>query len=227
MIHVITGDDIVSSRNKLTELTSGHTNAVRIDGKKSSLAEIETALESNSLFSEQKVVVIEQFASVKPQEKLAELVSKFEKDKDTDVILWDEAEPSLKIANIKGSKTFSYTFPKIYFAFLDTLSPKDSKKTLDLLHQVLKTYAPEQVLYSIIKRIRQLLIIKTDSYTEFADFKKMQSWQIGKLKKQANLWSEEQLRSTFLSFAGLDEKLKTSSLTMDLANHLDILLLYL
>ncbi len=225
MISIIAGDDIVSSRNKLTELTSGQANVVQIDGNKASIADIEMALASSSLFDEQKTIVIEQFGKVKPADKLIELISRFAKDKNTDVILWDEVEPSSKFVNIKSANRFQYSFPKVYFAFLDGLSPKDSSGSLELLHQVLKTYASEQVLYSIIKRIRQLLIVKSDNYTEFDEFKKMQSWQIGKLKKQAEMWSEDQLKSSFVSFAELDEKIKTSALTMDLANHLDILLL--
>jgi len=69
------------------------------------------------------------------------------------------------------------------------------------------------------------LIVKSDNYIEFDEFKKMQSWQIGKLKKQSEMWSEKQLKNAFVSFAELDEKLKTSALTMDLSAHLDILLL--
>ena len=226
MIYIIVGDDIVSSRDKLTELTSGKANVVRIDGNKASIADIEMALESNSLFSEKKIIVIEQFGKVKPVDKLVDLVSKFIKDQNSDVILWDDMEVSAKISSsLKSAKIFTFSFPKVYFAFLDGLSPKDSVQSLELLHQVLKTYAAEQVLYSIIKRIRQLLIVKSDNYIEFDEFKKMQSWQIGKLKKQSEMWSEEQIKNAFVSFAELDEKLKTSALTMDLSAHLDILLL--
>lgn len=226
MLYVLTGDNTVSSRNKLTELISGQANVVRIDGKKSSIADIEMALGSDLLFADQKLIVIEQFGKVKPADKLIEFVSRFDKDKNTDVILWDEVEISAKISNsLKSAKISNFSFPKVYFAFLDGLSPKDSARTLDLLHQVLKTYASEQVLYSTIKRIRQLLIVKSGNYHEFDEFKEMQSWQIGKLKKQSEMWSEEQLKNAFVSFADLDEKLKTSALTMDLSAHLDILLL--
>lgn len=225
MLYILTGDDIVSSRNKLLELVSDSKNVVRLDGEKASVAEVEMALESNSLFSEQKIVVVEYFSKLKPQEKLLELCLKFAKDSSTNIVLWDEVETKSKIVDIKGSNKFLFPFPKVYFTFLDALSPKDSAKQIELLHQVLKTYSAEQVLYSIIKRIRQLLIVKSNKYQGFEEFKKMQSWQIGKLKKQSELWSENQLKNAFVSFAELDEKLKTSSLTMDLANHLDILLL--
>lgn len=225
MIYILTGDDIVSSRNKLTELIGEEKNVVRIDGKKQSLAEIDMALESDSLFGDKRTVVIEYFSKVKPSERLIELALKFEKDPNTTVILWDEVDLSAKISStLKSAKSFSFTFPKVYFAFLDGLSPT-SKQSLTLLHELIKSTNPELLFYSMIKRIRQLLLIKTNVYAESIEFKNMQSWQIGKLRKQADFWTLEQLKQQFLALAELDELLKTSGLTMPLEKHLDIIML--
>lgn len=224
MIYIITGEDIVSSRNKLVELLKDKTNVVRLDGKGQTIAEIEMAFDSGSLFETERTIVVEGFLKVKPQEKFVELVSNFQKDEKTDVILWDEVELSAKIS-YKSAKIFSFPFPKYYFVFLDSLSPKSSEETLRILHELLKTTTAEQILYSIIKRIRQLLVIKSANYAAFEEFKRMQSWQIGKLRSQAGKWTEDQLSKAFIQYADLDEKIKTSGLTMELSNHLDIILL--
>lgn len=223
MIYVIAGEDIVASRNKLTELLEGKSNIIRLDGRKATVAELDEALLSGSLFSDSKVVVVENFSKLKPETKVWELVEKFEKDKNTDVILWDEVDLAKKKFT-KSVKFFNFSFPKFYYVFLDSFEP-GSKKPLELLAEVLKTFEPEQVLYGLTRRIRQLLVIKSNNYSDFSEFKRMQSWQMSKLKNQANLWAEEQLKNVFLELAELDEKIKTSNLSMPLASHLDILLL--
>lgn len=225
MIYIIGGEDTISSRKKLTELLEGKSNVIRLDGKKASVAEFDEILSSGSLFSDSKVVILENFSKLKPEVKVWNLLENFEKDKNTDVILWDDTEASAKIRGaLKSAKIFTFVFPKFYYAFLDSFEPH-SKKTLELLQDVLKTFEPEQILYGLVRRVRQLLIVRSSDYSKFSEFKRMQSWQLSKLKKQASLWTEDQLKRVFLELAELDEKMKTSNLSMPLASHLDILLL--
>lgn len=220
MIYVIGGEDVVASRKKLIELLEGKPNVIRLDGKKATIAELDEVLSSGSLFSDSKTIVVESFTKLKPEAKIWEL---FEKEKSTDIILWDEAD-LLKKKFPKSVKAFNFLFPKFYYVFLDSFEP-GSKKTLELLHEVLKTFEAEQVLYGLVRRVRQMIILKSNNYSSFSEFKRMQSWQISKLKTQASLWSETQLKKVFLELAELDEKMKTSSLSMPLSHHLDIILL--
>lgn len=224
MIYIITGEDIVSSRKKLSELIEGNLDITRIDGEKNSISEVLDAIAANSLFSQKRTVVIGYFSKIKPLEKFFDELTKFAKDQDTDIILWDEEIDTKKLPKLKSIKSFSFSFPKYYYQFLDSFFPalQDSTK---LLHEVLKTLSSEQVLYGLVRRIRQLLVMKSGNIESFSEFKRMQSWQIGKLRRQANLWSESQLKKAFSDFVELDEKIKTGALTMPLSKHLDILLL--
>lgn len=225
MITLVCGEDITSSRDKLNDLLAGKKNIVRFDGKKTTLAELDTELASDNLFASSKVIVVENFSKLKPLEKVLELLKKFESDKNIEIILWDESDISAKIKPVlKSAKISSFSFPKFYYSFLDGYTPKSSN-SLKLLHEVLKTLEPEQILYGLTKRVRQLLIIRTGDYSQFQEFGRMQGWQIGKLKTQADFWTEEQLKDAFLSLGELDEKIKTSALTMPLSHHLDIILL--
>lgn len=231
MIYIIGGEDTVSSRKKLIELLENKPNTIRMDGKKATLAELDEAILSADLFSNSKTIVVESFSKLKPEERMWEILKPFEgsqgkqvqDDKNTDVILWDEVDVSKKKFP-KGVQVFNFLFPKFYYQFLDSFQPH-SKEILRLLGEVLKTFEPEQVLYGLVRRVLQLLIIKTNNHSDFSEFKQMQSWQISKLKKQANLWSEDQLRKVYLALAELDEKQKTSNLPMPLGYHLDIILL--
>lgn len=226
MIHIISGDDMVRSRNKLNEIINNETNITKIDGKKMSSGQISIVFSTNSLFSSNICVVIEYYSKIKPVDEFIQELKKVENNKDIKIVLWDLEEPPVKIKNsFKNASLDSFSFPKVYFNFLDKLTPLGSAESLNILHQVLKTYSPEQILYSIIKRLRQLLVIKSGIYLSSKEFHNMQDWQIKKLNNQSNLWTELQLRNALISYTDLDEKIKTSSLTMDLSSHLDILLI--
>ncbi len=224
MIHIITGEDIVNSRKKLDELLKESSNTVRIDGKKGTVSEFEISLVSDSMFDDKKIIVVEQFSKLKPQDKFIEILTRVQDD-DFTLILWDEVDLSAKFKSLKSAKTSSFTFPKVYFQFMDSLTPASSASNVKALRDVLKSFEPEQILYSIIKRLRQLLVLKSANYSDFSEFGRMQDWQIGRLKSQANKWTEAELKKAFLEYGSLDEKVKTSGLTMDLSKHLDILLL--
>ncbi len=225
MISLITGEDIVASRNKLTELLHEAKNVMRIDGKKQGFVDVRDALSANSLFNASKTIVVDTFTKIKPQNDFFDLVLTYEKDSSTEIYLWEDSELTPKVKDkFKNAKSYVYSFPKYYYVFLDGFAPHSSS-SLKLFHDVVKTFEPEQVLYGLLRRIRHLMVLKSGNYATFSEFKNMQSWQLGKLKKQADFWSEEELKNCFLKIAELDEKIKTSGLTMPLAQHLDIILM--
>src|SRR5690242_3597727 len=89
MISVISGEDIVSSRKKLLELTRENTSIVRLDGKKATIAEAKLILESNDLFEIKRTVVVEGFTKIKPFKDFLLVVDKFSKDVNTAIVLWE------------------------------------------------------------------------------------------------------------------------------------------
>ena len=226
MIYILHGEDIVSSRNSLNKILESMQDITRIDGKKESLEAVSNALSSSSLFSDKKTLVVKFFTKIKPQKDFMELVSRFESEANTEIILWDESEIKSKSTfdALNKAKVQVFSYPKMYYTFLDSYAPAPTR-SFELLHEVLKTFEAEQVLYGLIRRLRHLLVLKAANYSEFSEFKNMQSWQLERLKKQADIWREEDLKKVFVELLALDEKIKTSALTMNLAQHLDIILL--
>jgi hypothetical protein len=106
---------------------------------------------------------------------------------------------------------------------LDTLSPNNKKQSFTLYHELLKTYAPEQVFYSLFKRVRQLVILSSGSKND--ELMKMAPWQVSNLKRQLQMWSHESLKSFYSSLKQTEIKQKTGGLPVSLAKHLDILIL--
>lgn len=225
MLYVICGEDQAESRKKLLEFLEQDAQILRIDGKVNSGLDILNLLEQNPLFLKRKIVIIENISKVANFQDIASRLLKFEKDKDVDVVVWEGIDLSKTLISKFGeAKVFSYSLPKYFFKFLDNLLPKSKKESHELLFQVLASYEAEQIFYAIIKRVRLLMMIKTGDIESFSDLNKMAPWQLKNLQNQAGFWSEEQLRRLYLELSGIEEEMKTSSLSIDLARRLDILL---
>src|SRR3989338_3929462 len=140
MIHILHGEDIVSSRNHLNRLLEGAQNIVRIDGKKEAIGVISQTLSSDSLFSDKKTLTIEFFTKIKPQKDFIELISRFENNANIEVFLWEDAEIKAKsvLSAFKNVKIELFSFPKTYYSFLDSYSPAPIE-SFRLLQEVLKT----------------------------------------------------------------------------------------
>ncbi len=223
MIYILSGEDIASSRKKISELVGSNKNYIQLDAKKQTLQDIEVHLKTDSLFSEKKVVLIENFTKLKSQKEFFEMLSNFLKDTNFEIILWEPVEISSAVKQqLRDAKHFLFVFPKLYYNLLDSFVPnKDNSK---LLREVLKSFEPEQVLYGLTKRVRQLLVLKGANYNNYPEFRRMQDWQLSKLRKQASLWSDEALTSVFIKLCDMDEELKTGAFSLPLEKHLDILL---
>lgn len=224
MLIIIDGEDTAASRLKLNELIDRNADVIRIDGKKQNTSDIENSVAGNGLFSEKKTVVIENYTKIKPQPKLFEVLAPYIQDKSTTILLWDTLVSRGKSVGAKGILHYTFDFPKLFYTFLDSIAPNRQKQNIEMMHKVLLTNTPEQLFFSLSKRARHLMYIKSGNYESFAEFAKMAPWQIGKLKKQADMWDEGSLKSFVKAVADTDEQIKTSALSLPLAKHLDILI---
>ncbi len=109
----------------------------------------------------------------------------------------------------KESKVEKYDLPKIIWNFLDTLQ-------LSTLHELIKNEPIEFIFALISKRIRDLYWIKIDSKSL-----PYQSWQVSKLKKQSDKYTEGELKIILEELARIDVEVKTGK--TDLTSSLDLL----
>lgn len=228
MLCLIHGDDIVSSRKKLEELISNSEWVIQFDGKKSLGQEVLDSIDSKELFTDRKTIIIENFLGLEKKsiDKLTTALPTTEKNNVVDVIIWQEGEINKTILQkFKNAKAFLFKLPKYYFSFLDTVTPNHGIKIHELLYKVYPGISEEQIFYSLIKRIRTLMMIKTGKNQEFSDLKNLASWQASKLHSQANLWNEAQLVKFYKKLFELEVGLKTSDLPLPLIQHLDMLLM--
>jgi len=222
MIYLLHGDDISSSRKFYSGLIEGFTVTI-LDGKTLLVKDLEEKLVSTSLFEEKKAVVVENLLSKNAKKK--EFV-KFinEKAISTLLILWEDKKllkssySALKDATLK-----EFLLPQNYFQFLDSYAPGNGKRLFVMYHELLNTMSEELVFYSLLKRVRLLVVLSNGSTV--SDLSKMAPWQVGKLNSQLRLWKKDSLISFYKTLQETEIKMKSGRLPVGLSKHLDILML--
>lgn len=228
MITIIHGDDIFSSRNKLNELTAEYNFLERFDAKKTKFPQIIDSLQSQELFTAGKNIVIDNISAL-PSSKiqiLAKNTTRYNKGSLYNLFLWNEDILGKNVLTIfKNSQILLFALPKNFFLMLDSFAPSNEKLLHRLLFSLYPRFAAEQILFALIKRVRQLLMFQTGKPEAFGEIEQMQIWQKKKLSHQAFQWSHEKLILAYKSLLELEIKQKTSNLSNSLINHLDILFL--
>lgn len=223
-MYLLHGDDTISSRRRLSELTSHTSLAAYMYGDKTNFSEVLNALSVNDMFETEKCVVIEQISKLGKSDldKVLPVFEKVAKDKQTTLILWQGNEMTkLQTGKFKNAVIESFMLPKLFFTFLDNFTPHSLQLELKTLSQM--TNIDEmQIFYALIKRIRLLLMIKSGG--DFEELLKMNPWQLNKLKAQSAKFKVEELEYIYSQLFVLEKDLKSGGLMLPLKKHLDILI---
>lgn len=221
MIYIFHGDDIVSSRAKLTTVTSGYDSVTFLHAEKNSPTEIRNSLLSSDLFVEKKCIVIEHILKLKKDD--IEFLQNLSLKDSPDIIFWHNTELSkVFLGKFKEARVESFMLPKLFFTFLDSFTPHNLISEIKTLSQM--TNVDEmQIFYALVKRVRILLMIKSGG--NFEELSKMSPWQYSKLKTQSEKWKVKVLEDVYSELFALETKIKSSGLMLPLKKHLDIMLM--
>ena len=212
MITIFHGDNYVLSRQALNQSLTQ--TPERFAAKGLTEETLTQALESNSMFKDNKLFVIENLLT-SPRSQLKEKLIKIILNNDgQNIFLW-EKKPLTPAVKKQFAKTTvkEFKLPASLFNFLDDL-------TLKKFHQALINNPAELIFYLLHRRISQLIQALDDP-----DSLKGAPWQIGKLKIQAKKYSLDQLLNFHQKLLTLDEQVKTSQSILPLAGCLDLLLI--
>jgi len=179
---IIHGDNPVGSRDLLNNQISqfkksGVKDIHKFDGKKLSLDELKGAIESQSLFGTDRLVVIEGLISRANSKSKNEIISYISKVETPNLIIWEGNKlnktktKSFKSADIKEFKT-----PSVIFSFLDSLGG-DKSVVISKYQDCIKVNSPGSIFFMISRQVR-LMLQTTDPNI------KAPPWQISKLKSQ-------------------------------------------
>lgn len=223
MINIIHGDDTVSSRKFLVELKNASKNPVTLDGKELTFNDLVQTLKSNSLFSEEKNIFIENLFSKKKGSELDEIIELLKKDSNLNIVFWEDNELSKsQLSNFPKVKAQLFQIPKTLFSFLDNFSTNGSSNILNF-HEALKTTDAEAIFYMLIRQFRLLLALSANS-DGIEEAQRLAPWQKEKLQRQSRIFTVEQLKRTYNKLYETDLSIKTG-VYPNLTNAIDFLLL--
>lgn len=217
MITIFHGGNYVQSRQALNQhLSTSKLESDRFDGTKLNEETLTQALESNPLFKNTKLFVIENLLTLPRFKKKDQLLKIIIKNTEQNIFLWEKKalSPAVKKLFIKANIR-EFKLPASIFGFLDHISLKN-------YHLALINNPAELIFYLLHRRISQLIQALDDPASL-----KGAPWQLGKLKTQAKKYKLNQLISFHQKLLLLDEQVKTGQTSLSLAGRLDLLLLEL
>lgn len=221
MITLIYGDDLEKIEKSIIDLTSGN-QFERVDGSKVKIADLEEKLLGDSLFGDKNIFLIENIFKNKSKKDLLTIIIN---QAEVRIILVERVKLTKRdLGSFKFDSVVEHTLPQMYFKFLDDFYPGNSKILTLMYKQLLKTTTPEQIFYSLVKRIRTLIAVKTNT-SNHSEIIRLAPWQISRLKSQSRLWDENKLFSFYKKLFDLEVKMKSSQLPIALEEYLDTMII--
>jgi len=212
MLIILHGDNIVASRAELNRLKeAAKDKEIRdINGKNLDETSLRQAVESSSLFGDTLCIVIEQlFSNLGRKEKLIKLYASIiqEAAKQNEIILWEPKELGKTAISLFPSTSIKlFKLPAVIFEFLDALLPHNQKSLLTIFDGLVKTEAPELILYMIESRVRQLIQLKDGVMPN-----KMSPWQQSRLTNQGKSFTMDKLLVMHQQLIDLEYSFKTGT----------------
>lgn len=224
---ILHGDNIVASRERLTELISSARRSDqtvrRLSGSNLDRATLEGILGNANLFGQQELVVIEQLLSGRVSKKKTDAIKLLADLLPESVIIWEDKSVGKRALGPLGKtsqvKIEEFKLPKTMFAWLDSIGTKPKKQQIQLLHQTLEQEDAYLAFILLIRQIRYLIQVKDAGKIGGAPF------MIAKLKRQAEKFSISDLLKIHEMLLQIDLRQKTSQNRLSLPAELDLLLL--
>jgi hypothetical protein len=223
---ILHGENTVLSRQRLKEeieafreKTKGE--ILRFEAQSLSLTELQQAIESSSLISADRLVVLEGLFGGRKNHQKEKILAYLKKTNPENLIVWESKKVDGRTLLSFKAKVFKFDLPLVLFRFLDSLSPGNSKVSLALFHQCLEQDPSELIFFLIARQIR-MLILAVDLGKE--GLSKMQAWQVGKLIHQGQKFGLQRLLFLYKELLKIDWQQKTGQTPFDLVSQLDLFL---
>ena len=221
-ITIIHGDNSTASINFLKSTLGAFSQKGVLISRisKESQLNLMEALSAGDLFNKEAVFVLEEPTklSAKDIDWIGQNASKLPGT----LLIYNDSQ--LPLAFVKKlspySQTKEFKLPKSLFVFLDSFLPGGAGRCVKLLHELLQKEAPEFVFAVFCKQVRDLYWAKVAPETLAYP-----PWRVSRLARQADAFSEQQLKKALNSLARIDFSTKTSS--QELGPSLDLLIVSL
>ena len=232
-MRILHGENTVQSRNQLFKYISVAKEAgksiLNMDAKALDLVALEQVLGNESLFAEQKVVIITELHTLlksKKKDELIEMVAKAAAQSETsaiEIILWEKRDlTATMLKKFPVAKTEQFKLSSTLFSWLDNLTGQKNsiqvKKMLELFQKAVQSDGDFMCFSMLIRQIRLLIQAKEGNVVGLPPF------MIGKLKKQSESFSFPQLLTIHHKLLLIDIAQKTSQSRLNMTQELELLL---
>ena len=159
MIYIFHGDNQLNSRQAINTLLDSKKDfdILRLDVKDIDLDKINGFINSQSLFSSQKIIAFFNLFSV-PKANLDKIIKIINNSNTIDVAIWqDKKLTPTQIKIFPKAKIDFFSLDKKLFACLNNIYPKNLTKFLSLYHQVLDQEPFELFLFWVKNTLRKQL----------------------------------------------------------------------
>jgi DNA polymerase III delta subunit len=217
-LFILHGDNLTDSYARLAKFISAAKKRgweiVKVNEELKSLSEV---LVSQNLFVSEKLVIIENINKVSAK-NLKWLKNNIRTLEGNLVVYHPAILNKTQIDKLpKPDKTEEFKHPKLLWSFLDSVYPGNARNTIILFEKVVETEPEELVFAMLARHLRDLYWAKTD-YNSM----NLPAWRKGKLKNQANKYTDGKLEEIISYLAEIDVLTKTSD--TGLKKELDFLL---
>lgn len=198
---------------------------VILNGDGITKADIELAIAANTLFSDDKLIIIEGLLTSRPGKRKEEVMEFLKSISHADIILYEDKEATT--ANLKKfprSKIVNFKPPQSIFTFVDGISPVDPKRSVQRLHELLLNEPAEIIYIMIVRQFRNMILAKEGNPKYFGS---LQPWMLNKFRSQARYFSMDELIVNYRKLLDIDYKIKSGLTPLPLSKLLDIFILTL
>lgn len=198
---------------------------ITLNGDSLTRADLEVALTGNTLFSEEKIIIIEGLLSARPSKRKDEAIEYISKEEETAILLYDDKEVSaVQLKKFPKVKATNFKPPQSIFTFVDGISKENKKNTILKFHELIKGEPPEIVYTMIVRQFRNLMLVKEANPKYLGG---LQPWMMSKYRLQANQFTLNELLILYRKLLDIDYKIKSGLTPLSLSELLDIFLIQL
>lgn len=219
---IIHGENTSQSRKKLQELIDGvkknSSTLIRLEAKKLTPAILSENLGSSDLFGDGQTFVIEELHSLPTSTKKKELIELLAQQSESVILYEKKTLTATMLKKFASAQVFEFKVTNVMWELLDSLGTTDKKQLIKQLHLAVEQNDAFLVFTMLVRQIRMLIQVKSGGQVAGAPF------MIAKLKKQASRFTIDQLLALHSQLFKLEVGQKTSTMAMDLASELDLLL---
>lgn len=223
MLSIICGEDIVASRAYLQTVIEQYKEKdfeIQFVPADQIIDLLKTDAGVISLFGQKKLYVIENLNKTLKRRTSGALMDSLGSLEGIDVLTWEEGVGKREL-KIQTALIKEFKLPQNIFQFVDSCYPANLKRFVQLLRDV-SDGSNDMFLYIMLARhVRNLVFVALGSPPS-----SLQSWQVGKLKRQASSWEQEKLLDFYDKLIGFDTTLKTGTNPYPLKDSMELLACY-